>query len=231
MYKIGLALVIAVAGGCSGEPPEPDEGANQAQIDTGGATAAVDSHAGHVMEDTASGGANPADAMAGMDHGTASLAGPAEHAGHAEAQHSGAAESHARMGHVPPAATSPGGTMPADHSQHAQVAVSPEPSPTSGAEHSQHAVASPTTDAARAAAPAHQGMDHSQTSADPLVGHGQAPGAAPVTAGAAPGMDKLMTLVAELVQDSVVQRRIEQDSILRRQWEDLGVRQIILRRQ
>lgn len=40
-----------------------------------------------------------------------------------------------------------------------------------------------------------------------------------------------MTLVAELVQDSVVQRRIEQDSILRRQWEDLGVRQIILRRQ
>jgi hypothetical protein len=44
-------------------------------------------------------------------------------------------------------------------------------------------------------------------------------------------MDKLMTLVAELVQDSVVQGRIEQDSILRRQWEDSGVRQIILRRQ
>ena len=231
MYKIGLALAIAVVGGCSKGSPEVDEGTQQAQADSGAATAAVNSHTGHVMEDTTSVGANPADAMAGMDHGPASLAGPAEHAGHAEAQQSGAAESHARMGHVPPAATSPGGSMPADHSQHAQVAVSSEPGPTSGAEHSQHTVASPAADATRAAAPAHQGMDHSQTSADPLVGHGQAPGAAPVTAGAAPGMDKLMTLVAELVQDSVVQRRIEQDSILRRQWEDSGVRQIILRRQ
>jgi hypothetical protein len=43
-------------------------------------------------------------------------------------------------------------------------------------------------------------------------------------------MDKLMTLVAELVQDSEVQCRIEHDSMLRRQWEDRGVRQVIPRR-
>ena len=72
-------------------------------------------------------------------------------------------------------------------------------------------------------------MDHSQ-SRDAHAGHAQAAGAGPVTAGAAPGTDKLVTLVAELVQDSVVQRRIEQDSILRRQWQDSGDRHVILRR-
>jgi hypothetical protein len=47
----------------------------------------------------------------------------------------------------------------------------------------------------------------------------------------ASGTDKLMALVAELVRDSVVQRRIQRDSVLREQWGDPGVRQVILRHQ
>ncbi|MEW5926092.1 MAG: hypothetical protein AB1941_01265 [Gemmatimonadota bacterium] len=39
-----------------------------------------------------------------------------------------------------------------------------------------------------------------------------------------------MALVGQLVQDSVVQRRIRQDPVLREQWQDPGVRQVILRR-
>lgn len=164
----------------------------------------------------------------------AASAGEIDHSRHAAATPSpegqSAAQSHAIMGHVQPAATSGRGSVPADHSQHAQVAVPAGQSPTPGTEHSQHAAGSSGANAARTPAPAHQGMDHSRATPDPHVGHAQAQGTAPATAGAAPGMDKLMTLVAELVQDSVVQRRIEQDSILRGQWEDPGVRQIILRR-
>ena len=46
----------------------------------------------------------------------------------------------------------------------------------------------------------------------------------------APGTDKLMALVPELVRDSMVQHRIQQDPVQREQSQDPGVRQIIVQR-
>jgi hypothetical protein len=43
------------------------------------------------------------------------------------------------------------------------------------------------------------------------------------------GMEKLRTLVAELVNDPVVLREIQEDPALSRQWADDGVRRFILR--
>jgi hypothetical protein len=64
------------------------------------------------------------------------------------------------------------------------------------------------------------GMDHSA-----MPGMQQTSGAA---AAADPGAEKLRMLVAQLVQDSVVQRRIQQDSALREAWSKPVVRQEVL---
>ena len=97
-----------------------------------------------------------------------------------------------------------------------------------------------------AAGGAMAGMDHSNM---PGMQGGSAPAARPaaggmpgmnmpsagaggraVQPGGDPGMQKLQTLVAELVQDSVVQRRIRQDPELRDAWSDPQVRQEVLAR-
>ena len=97
------------------------------------------------------------------------------------------------------------------------------------ADHSQHATGRTQTSSGRAAGAAHPEAAHAAAAGDPHAGH--APAAAAPPAATAPGMDKLMTLVAELVRDSVVQRRIAQDPVLREQWENPAVRRVLLRRQ
>jgi hypothetical protein len=57
-------------------------------------------------------------------------------------------------------------------------------------------------------------------------GHGQHTSPAAMPAGE--GMDKILTLVQELVQDSVVQQRIQRDSALREAWADPAVRRVVL---
>ncbi len=66
-----------------------------------------------------------------------------------------------------------------------------------------------------------QGMDHSRMAAG-------TPQDAPRVQADDTGMEKLRVLVAELVQDSVVQARIQRDPELRRRWEDEGVRRVLL---
>ena len=70
--------------------------------------------------------------------------------------------------------------------------------------------------------------DQARASAPHAAGHGQPP-----TLGSLPpgeGTEKLLTLVRELVQDSVVQERIEDDPVLRETWADPGVRRVVLQR-
>lgn len=42
-----------------------------------------------------------------------------------------------------------------------------------------------------------------------------------------PVMEKLQMIVAQLVQDSVVQRRIREDSVLRNRWNDPAIKRTI----
>jgi hypothetical protein len=68
-----------------------------------------------------------------------------------------------------------------------------------------------------------QGMDHAGMS-------GMQSGAAAGLPADDAGMEKLRALVAELVQDPVVQARIQADSALRQRWADEGVRRVLLNR-
>ncbi|HEX2187345.1 MAG TPA: hypothetical protein VHG51_00545 [Longimicrobiaceae bacterium] len=71
--------------------------------------------------------------------------------------------------------------------------------------------------------------DHARAAGDPHAGHAQAQ-RAPGSAGEPSDADELLALAAEVVRDGEVQRRIQQDPVLRRQWEDPGVRRVLLRR-
>jgi hypothetical protein len=83
---------------------------------------------------------------------------------------------------------------------------------TAGAQgHEGHAAATPA-----AAAPDHAAM-----------GHQAAPPAPSPTPAADEGTEKLLRLGRELVRDSVVQRRIQQDPALREAWSDPEVRAIV----
>ncbi|HEV2150068.1 MAG TPA: hypothetical protein VGR37_21910, partial [Longimicrobiaceae bacterium] len=100
-----------------------------------------------------------------------------------------------------------------------------------GTAHAGHAQGRPAGSHAaghgQTAASAPHGAAHGQSRAPAShAEHGQ-----PRAAGAVPpgeGTEKLLTLVQELVQDPVVQRRIQNDSALREAWTDPGVRRIIL---
>jgi hypothetical protein len=66
-----------------------------------------------------------------------------------------------------------------------------------------------------------QGMDHSRMAAG-------TPRGAPRAQTSEAGTEKLRLLVAELLQDSVIQARIQADPELRRRWEDEAVRRVLL---
>ena len=92
------------------------------------------------------------------------------------------------------------------------------------------------------------GMDHSNMpgmgatgaapaaqDAMPAMDHSNMPGMQPSSAAAPPaaptrdaGYEKLRNLVAELLEDTTVQRRVQQDPALREAWADPAVRQVIL---
>ena len=80
------------------------------------------------------------------------------------------------------------------------------------------------TGAAPAAQAAMPGMDHSN-----MPGMQPSRAATPPAAPARDaGDEKLRALVAELLEDTAVQRRVQQDPALREAWADPAVRQVIL---
>lgn len=83
-------------------------------------------------------------------------------------------------------------------------------------------------------------MDHGnmnmsgQARTAPRMDHAGMPGmqpGAPADMSNDAGMEKLRALVAELVQDPMVQAQIQADTALRRRWADEGVRRVLLNRQ
>lgn len=229
---LGLVLASVAASGCRSEPsqdPEPREVRRTGAADS--AAVAADPHAGHAMGDAAAGKSDAGGETAGMDRGPAAAARSADaavdHSGHAAAA----------------SAASPTQTRrsAAEHAGHQQPARTVERSRGAARDHTGHA-APPAGEggATSAAAGAHPAADHARPQGDPHAAHPPAPGdphaaraAAPGTSPpirADPGMQKLLTLVAELVRDSVVQHRIEADPALRQLWREAGVRRILLQR-
>jgi uncharacterized protein involved in copper resistance len=110
-----------------------------------------------------------------------------------------------------------------------------------GVDHSEmHAPAREPGGAGAQASGRMAGMDHGtmemsdQTRRMPGMDHAGMPSTRPGTAAELPtddtGMEKLRSLVAELVQDPAVQAQIQADTALRRRWADDGVRRVLLRR-
>lgn len=226
MYKqmmLGLVFTAALITGCSGGSGESDQRPDQIVVaDSVAAPAAADPHAGHDMGDSAAG--SDRTGMAAMDHSAHGSGAPADapdHTAHGGVQ----GTDHGAAAGRSAAAAGAGG---ADHSAHAAAAG---PGRTAGAagqamDHSRHTAAASLAGGQTAAARSHAGMAHVPAGSSGRTGS--------LPAGHAQHdevEDKLMMLVAELVQDSVVQLRIQQDPVLREQWQDPGVRQIILRRQ
>jgi hypothetical protein len=88
--------------------------------------------------------------------------------------------------------------------------------------HAEHGAAQP-----RAGEHAAHAGAQPQPSAHARHGAGAAPPSAEAPAVASAADRKLLELASELVRDSVVRRRIQQDSALRRAWADPGVRRAV----
>jgi uncharacterized protein involved in copper resistance len=199
-----LAALLLIAG-CSNPQPPADETQRGETGPTAPATATA-------VPDTSAANAHSAGVhgMAGMNHGAA----PAGAAGSTPMQgmdHGAmAGMDHPRMG-----------GMRHDQTQHGQTAQ------TRGMDHSRMpgmrhgAMNVPGGDGMRRDG-AMPGMDHSRIDR-------MEQSAAGVRSDDA-GMEKLRLLVAELVRDPAVQARIQADSVLRRRWEDEGVRRVLLSR-
>lgn len=207
---LGLVLAGFAASGCRSEPsPDAEQRATRDAGTADPAAVAADPHAGHAMGDTAA--------------GTPAAGGPAAAAGSA-----GAAVDHS--GHAAAAsAAEPRGSV-ADHAGHQQPAHTAGQSRAAVTDHGGHA-APPAggRGASSAAAGAHVAADHARPLGHPHAAHAAAPGTSPPIQADA-GMQKLVTLVAELVRDSVVQHRIDADPALRQLWREPGVRRILLQR-
>jgi uncharacterized protein involved in copper resistance len=197
-----LAALLLIAG-CSNPQPPADETQRSETGPTAPATATA-------VPDTSAADAHSAGdhGMAGMNHGAAP-AGPAGSTPMQGMDHGAmAGMDHSRMG-----------GMRHDQTPHGQTAQ------TRGMDHSsmpgmQHgAMNVPGGDGMRRDG-AMPGMDHSRMD-------GMEQSAAGVRWDDA-GMEKLRLLVAELVRDPSVQARIQADSVLRRRWEDEGVRRVLL---
>ena len=189
--------------------------------------------------------------MAGMDHSGMNMGGaaaPAAGAGMAGMDHS-----QMYMGGTSSAPASSGSMAGMDHSNMPGMSAGSSAAragaqPMAGMDHSNMPGMQPTRATTSAARPSTgmAGMDHSNmpgmsgNSASPArapamaeMDHSSMPGmsATPPTVarGAVdPGTQKLDALVAELVRDSVVQRRIQQDPALREAWSDPEVRAEVL---
>lgn len=132
-----------------------------------------------------------------------------------------------------------------DHSAHAAVTDSAMPSGTPAVDHSQHSAPQPasghaghaaerTTGADRAQHAGHNmpanarrmdGMDHSQHTATQTA---ERPRRAAADGEAASGATaKIQTLVASLLDDPEVQRRIAADTALARLWQNASVRGVL----
>lgn len=246
MYKTFLSAISASAillSGCGAQDPELEPLADAAVTDTVPA-AVQDVHAGHAMPGADSASADAVHDMTGMDHGS-SATGTGDHAEHAAASAASTTDHSAHgsgSGHPPMTSTEAhaahGGVL-ADggaHSAHATASGSSDQTAT--IDHGRHQPSSPhdgqlSTDhalhpsqRAEEAAPPRSHVGH-EAPTDQHAGHAlTSPGGRAVD-GANPAEDKLLTLVGALVQDSVVQRRIEQDSVLRALWRDPGVRRIV----
>ncbi|MBA2556153.1 MAG: hypothetical protein H0V12_02215 [Chloroflexi bacterium] len=220
-----LAALLLIAG-CSNPQPPADETQRGETGPTAPATATA------VPDTSAANGHSAGDhGMAGMDHGAA----PAGAAGSTsmEGMDHGAMAGmdHSRMG-----------GMQHGQTQHAQTAQTPgmDHSRMGGMQHGQ-------TQHGQTAQP--RGMDHSsmpgiqhgtmnvrggdgmrRDGAMPGMDHSRMDGMEQRPAGVPwddAGMEKLLLLVAELVRDPAVQARIQADSVLRRRWEDEGLRRVL----
>lgn len=250
MYRPFLSAISVSAillGGCGGSDPEPEQLAGTAVTATS-AAAVQDAHAGHAIAGADSASAGATHDMSGMEHGSSATA-TGDHGDHAAApvasagtDHSGhasgspqapvtSAGSHAghggssahggahSAGHAVAPASS-GQIATADHGGHQPSSPRPGQPSTDHAPHPLHHAEAP---------PAPRSQAGQAAATDQHSGHVLAsPGRQ--MEGVDAGTDKLLTLVAALVQDSVVQRHIEQDSVLRELWRDPGVRRIVLPR-
>lgn len=250
MYRPFLSAVSLSAillGGCGGSDPEPEKRADAAVTDTS-APAVQDAHAGHAMPGADSASAGATHDMSGMEHGSSATA-TGDHAHHAAAPVTSAGTDHS--GHAPGSAQAPltaaashaghGGTPTHGTAHSAGHGVAPASSgQIATADHGGHQPSSPrpgqrsTDDGSHPlhhaeAPPAPRSHTGQAAATDQHSGHVLASPGRQMD-GVDAGTDKLLTLVAALVQDSVVQRHIEQDPVLRELWRDPGVRRIVLPR-
>lgn len=196
-------------------------------------------------------GADTASAMAGMDHSQMpGMDQPKTDTAGASASNSGASttagvdHSSMDMGGRSGAAGTSGTKQPAmagmDHSQMPMGGTSKSPTSgarapasgnTAGMDHSRMPMGGSGTAAARrtpaagsAATGGMAGMDHSRMPMGTIAG--QSAPAPPIVKDS--GDEKLQRLIAALVKDSLVRRRIQADSALRRRWADTSVRRILI---
>ena len=223
-------LTSAVAIACSA--PEKgrtaDTGATGRTVDSAGGETADSTHdmagmdhskmPGMAKPDSVS-GSQPASGMAGMDHATMpGMSKTAPATGRATPSGSMAGMDHSNM----PGMTKASGS----------ASAATRPNPMARMDHSNMPgmTKAPSTAPRPAPATAMAGMDHSNMPgmAKSATSAGGTTPAAIMEFGASPADEKLRQIVAALVRDSVVQRRIAADSVLRRAWDNAAVRQLIL---
>lgn len=206
---------------------------------TPGQTGSATDHSRMDMSQNRSAGARVG-GMAGMDHsqmnhGTPSgRQGSTRAANHAEMQHGGTGTpsrpnasrqaggmDHSRMSGMQHGTSDR--TPPADHSRMGHAAAGPGRA-TQPADHASMPGMQHQNSGTRPSGitPEMEGMRHGPTG---MQGTTQSQAGTALPAG--PGTEKLLTLVRALVRDSVVQQRIQQDSVLSDRWRDPGVRRII----
>lgn len=202
--RIGTALVL---GGCTGRDTSE-------QRDTATASGAIAPNAA-APADTVTSAPDSAGGMAGIDHSnmpgmggnTATKASGGQTTAKPAAPMAGMDHSNMPGMSGGPARKSPAG-------QSAKPAA-----PMSAMDHSQMNMSgsTPSTPRRTTTTSAMEGMDHSTMSMSKT----------PTRPAADPAMQKLQQIVAQLVQDSVVQRRIREDSVLRNRWNDPALKRTI----
>lgn len=218
LRRFGMATVLALAACSRGDRDTAavaDSATQSPGADTASAMAGMDhsqmSGMDQAKTDTAGASANSSGAMAGMEQPKTDTSGTKQPAmagmDHSQMPMGGTSKSPASGARAPASGKMAG----MDHSQ----------MPMGGSE----APAVRRTPAAGAAATGGMaGMDHSRM---PM-------GTTPRQSAPAPpivkdsGDEKLQRLIAALVKDSLVRRRIQADSALRRRWADTSVRRILI---
>ncbi|MBW3630547.1 MAG: hypothetical protein KY464_14785 [Gemmatimonadetes bacterium] len=211
-----LAMVLALAA-CSGGGSAPEESrAAEAPADT---TSATMDHSPHAAADSTA-APEPGTPSSGMDHSTMAGGDHSAPAGAAtrRADATAAAQDHSAAGHqMSPAAGVSRGSASAAAMNHASMPGMQRASTTAaGPPADPHAGHTP------AAAPGAAGRD-----SRPALRSSPPGGAGAATLAADSATARLLTLARELVDDPVVQQRIEQTPALREAWSDPAVRRIL----